>query len=230
MNLPFTKSEFLDVFTRYNESVWPASFVLAGLAALAVVSLVRQWRYRDRLASGVLGLLWLWSGLVYHLFFFAQINPAAIAFGILFVVQALGFFRWGVRRHGIVFAPHTGGARAVIGVLLITYAMVIYPTLGIAFKHGWPNGPTFGAPCPVVLFTFGVLFWADSTLPKSLLVLPLGWAFLGTSAAIEFGIYEDWGLIVAGILATLLLLARRRAPTRPLAHVAVRKHPAHPVG
>lgn len=36
MTLPFTKEEFLTVFARYNESVWPAQVVLAGLALPAL--------------------------------------------------------------------------------------------------------------------------------------------------------------------------------------------------
>ena len=96
MSLPFTRDEFLAVFARYNHAVWPAQFILAGLAVLAVLAVVRKWPQCDRIASGVLALLWLWSGLVYHIVFFSDINRVAIAFGVLFLVQSLGWFGHGI--------------------------------------------------------------------------------------------------------------------------------------
>ena len=51
MKLPFSRDEFLGIFARYNEAVWPAPIVLTGLAALTVFAVARQWRYYDRLAN-----------------------------------------------------------------------------------------------------------------------------------------------------------------------------------
>lgn len=36
MRLPFTNEQFFTVFRRYNEAVWPAQWMLVGLAVLAV--------------------------------------------------------------------------------------------------------------------------------------------------------------------------------------------------
>ena len=41
MPLLFTRDEFFDVFRRYDEAVWPAQWLLAALALVAVVFAVR---------------------------------------------------------------------------------------------------------------------------------------------------------------------------------------------
>ena len=41
------------------------------------------------LVSGILAVLWLWTGLVYHVLFFAPINPIATLFGAAFIGQAV---------------------------------------------------------------------------------------------------------------------------------------------
>jgi hypothetical protein len=59
MNLPFTVEQFLDVFARYNNAIWPAQLLL-NLLALAVVFLaMHRYRFGDLAVSLILGLDWL---------------------------------------------------------------------------------------------------------------------------------------------------------------------------
>jgi hypothetical protein len=60
----------------------------------------------------------------------------------------------------------------------------------------------------VTIFTFGLLLWTERPVPRMLLVIPLLWSLLGVSAAIALDVGEDLGLVVAGLLATALLLWR----------------------
>jgi hypothetical protein len=48
-------------------------------------------------------------------------------------------------------------------------------------------------------------------VPAVLLVIPFLWGLVGFSAALSLGIAEDFGLLVAALLATSLLAFRRRA-------------------
>ncbi|HTO03870.1 MAG TPA: DUF6064 family protein, partial [Opitutus sp.] len=97
MNLPFSREQFYEVFACYNEAVWPAPLWLMGMAALSITAILWRWRHTDRLVGMVLGILWLWSGVMYHLVFFRSVNPAALIFGLLFVVQSTVFF-WSALR------------------------------------------------------------------------------------------------------------------------------------
>jgi hypothetical protein len=209
MNLPFNIHQFLQVFAGYNETVWPAPIFLMALAVVAVVAVSGSSPHRNWIGSAVLAALWLWSGLVYHLVFFSQINGVAVGFGLLFVLQA-GLFLWaGFARQTLVFNGRKSRARMWLGGLFIAYALAIYPWVATIADHGWPSLPSFGVPCPTTLFTFGLLLWTES-LPKSLLVIPIAWAAMATSAVVQLGMYEDWGLPIAAVVVVGLLLPWQR--------------------
>src|SRR5579884_781307 len=201
MALPFTVEQFLGVFARYNEAIWPAQ-VVAYVLGLAAVSLaLRRQPYSDRAITGVLALFWVFVGAVYQATFFAAINPIAVAFGVLFLIEALVLGWAGVLHDWLAFTPDRS-PRSLAGGFFVLYALLIYPLLGLAFGHVYPEAPVFGvAPCPMVIFTFGMLMWTDARMPKWVLVVPLLWAVLGLSAATTLGMREDLGLIAAAAAA-----------------------------
>jgi hypothetical protein len=209
--LPFTTEEFLDVFGRYNQAIWPMQTVAYGLGFAAVLLALRPGRWSSRLVVSVLAVFWLWTGIVYHLVYFREINGAAVLFGILFVGQGVLWLLVGVVRPRLTFRTHND-LSALIGGLIIAYALVGYPLLGLALGQSYPRMPAFGVtPCPVTIFTFGLLLWTERPFPRSTLIIPLLWSLLGVSAAISLGVGEDIGLAVAGVLATVLLLWRDHA-------------------
>lgn len=208
MSLPFTHEQFLETFRLYNSAIGPAPFLLA-LLAVALVVFARgraPWRHR---AIGVgLAVLWLWAGVVYHMGFFSRINPLAKVFGIAFIVQGLLFLLSSVRFR-IQFSP-PDGRFALAGWTLIGYAVLVYPVLGWLEGRGYPAGPSFGAPCPMVIFTLGMLTWTTGRGRLALAAIPIAWAAIGTSAATALGITEDYGLAVAALLMGVSLWLRRR--------------------
>jgi len=208
MKAPFTLEQFLTVFQTYNLAIWPLEIAAYLLGAGAVLLVFRRTKGGDRIISAILSLMWLANGLLYHITFFSAINKAAYVFGAMFIIQALMFFWQGVLKNGLVFGK-TGSWYQTAGLIFIGYAMVIYPLLGIPARHVWPRSPMFGAaPCPTTIYTFGLLLLSLGRVPKKLLIVPLLWSLLGLSAAVNFGIYEDLGLIVAGLSGTAMILTR----------------------
>ena len=207
--LPFNEEQFLRVFADYNRAVWPAQPVLYSAALLTVFAVVRGRAYAGRVAGVVLALLWVWMGVVYHLTFFTSINRAAYVFGALFVLQALLFFVWGVQKPpgGFRLRADLYGTTAAT---LLVYSLVAYPALGHLLGREYPSAPTFGLPCPTTIYTFGLLLCVEGRVPLRLLPIPLGWSLLGTAAASALGITEDYGLVVAGLAGTLLVVSRNR--------------------
>ena len=203
--LPFTHQQFLDVFAAYNAAVWPAQALayFLGLAACTAVAL--RPRAASRLATGVLAVGWLWTGLAYHLFQFSRINPAAVVFGFLFIGQ--GVLLVAAARERTLRFRAARGWRAWSGWALIVYAMGLYPLVGLAAGGSYPELPMFGiTPCPLVLFTFGVLLLADGRVPWALLVVPGAWSIIGGSAAFLLGMPQDWPLLFAVLLLPVLVL------------------------
>ena len=204
MSLPFTVDQFLSVFAAYNSSIWPAQIPLNALGVVAIVLCFRQ-NVPSRLIAGILAALWLWTGVVYHWLFFSSINRAAYIFGGFCVLQALLFMYFGFFRQ----EPKFGFQRTIrgyAGALFIIYALLIYPILGYFLGHVYPQSPTFGAPCPTTIFTFGLLLWTATRVRWQLLLIPFVWALIGSTAAFTLGIREDLGLLAAGLIAGLLLL------------------------
>ena len=208
--LPFTLEQFLNVFATYNMAIWPAQIMAYVLAAIAVAALLWPGRASDRVVSAVLGLMWLSTGVLYHGVFFSSVNKAAFAFGALFVIEGVALLYTGVVRDGLRFAI-IYGFRGVIGAGFILYASLIYPLIGIATGHSWPTLPMFGvAPCPVTIFTFGLLLMTTCRFSFWLLVIPFVWSLIGGSAAILLEVRQDWLLLVSGFIAIPIIVVKNR--------------------
>jgi hypothetical protein len=210
--LPFSRDAFFAVFAAYNTAVWPAQLFLYGLA-VALMVLAHQERPRAHPAVSLgLALLWIWTGVLYHWWHFTAINPLAWGFGALFVVQGGLFVANGIGGRRLELGRPRGWY-GWIGGLLLAYSLVVYPLWGLAAGHPIREVPVLGVPCPTTIFTFGLLFWATRPIPRHLLVIPLVWAFLGSTAVVFLGVLQDVGLLVAGLLGMMLL--RRAASTVP---------------
>lgn len=212
MAMPFTREQFFGVFAHYNAAVWPAQVVLTLLAAFVIVLIVRGRPGNGRWIGATLSLLWAWMAVAYHFVFFADINPAARGFGAAFLGAALLFAWQGALRGRYAFAARAD-FRGWLGGSLILFALLVYPALGWLFGHRYPAVPSFGLPCPTTIFTIGVLMFVRGELPRLLLLIPLLWAAVGSTAAFALGVHQDLGLLVAGVLA-LFAVAQgwRRAP------------------
>ena len=202
MNPPFTREDFFRVFVEYNQSVWPMQVGWVVVALGAVWMALKSFRAHQLVIGSILGVLWIWMGLVYHIIFFSTINPVARVFGALVILQGIGFI-WVIAIQKRVQFHFQQGWRGYAGVLALLYALLIYPLLNILFGHPYPANPTFGLPCPTTIFTLGLLMLASSNVPWWLMVIPLGWCVIGTSAALMFGVWEDLGLVATGLLFIL---------------------------
>ena len=211
MKMPFTTDEFLTVFERYNEAIWPAQLVLYALAVLALLSLHNGGNRMRQVVFSVLSLLWAWMGGVYHITYFSTINKAAYAFGLIFLVQSFIFIYEGIIQDKISLRLRFD-THGIIGIALIAYALIVYPLIGLALGHVYPKSPTFGVPCPTTIFTFGILLFSSNRISFFILLIPFAWSIVGLSAALNLAIYEDIGLVISGIVSTAILtiLKKRR--------------------
>lgn len=211
MTLPFSVQQFFEVFGRYNAAIWPAQLVLSGIAALIVVNQALQAHPRVNLM--LLGALWVWTGLVYHLTFFIEINPAAGVFAALWILQG-GLLWW----RGLTSPPAAkipNRFAAPVGKALVAYALLGYPLIGNFAGHRYPYTPTFGAPCPTTIFTLGILLWGRSHQPWWMVAIPILWAVIGTTAAVQLSVPQDYGLAIAGVAGLVLLERAVTSQVRP---------------
>jgi len=207
MKLPFTIAEFLEVFQDYNVAIWPAQILALAIGLVVLATLFVRRDGSRRVAVGALGVLWAFTGVGYHLMFFARINPLAPVFAGLFVIQAILFVMAAILP-GDLRLSAAPSLRRVAGLAVIVYAMAVYPVLGIRAGHGGMAGPMFGvAPCPTTIFTLGILMIASGRWVVWLSIIPILWSLVGLAAALQLGIPEDLGLPVAGALLIAVLAA-----------------------
>jgi hypothetical protein len=208
MSLPFTQEQFFEVFGRYNEAVMPLQIGLFLLGLSAFGAMVVRRRESDRVISAILAGLWVWMGVVYHLVYFRPVNPAATLFGSMFLGGAAVFIWTGVVQGRLVYDCGSR-VRRVTGHALIAYALVVYPFLSAVLGREFPEMPTFGLPCPTTIFTIGMLAFLSAPFPRYVFAIPIAWALIGSQAALLLGVYEDLGLLAAGLVGVWLAFDSR---------------------
>lgn len=209
MKAPFSVEQFLEVFRNYNESIFPIQVLLYLLGQLVIFLAIKPGFKSDRIINGILAFLWLWMGIVYHLIFFTTINKGAFVFGAAFIGQGILFMMLGVLKDRLTF-KFRFDRYGITGIILIIFALIVYPMIGYVLDHRYPWSPTFGLPCPTTIFTFGLLMFTDKKCPVAILVIPFIWSIIGFTAAFHFGIVEDTGLLVSGLLSLSMLIFRYR--------------------
>jgi hypothetical protein len=214
--LPFTREQFFEVFAVYNAANWPAAVIAYPMALMALVFAWRGTPAAGRVVAGVLALMWGWVGIVYQGLYFAPINPMARLFAVAFIIQAalFGWHAWS--RRGLEYGARSR-LSALAGGAMIAYALILYPVIGFAAGERYPAMPLFGVtPCPLLIFTFGLMLWA-SCASWWLWIVPLFWALVGGSAAVFLSVPQDWALPLSAIGALLISRADRPEPPSAIA-------------
>ena len=216
--LPFTPEQFVEVFAAYNRETAPAPLLGYVLGLLALPALWRRDRHAERIAASSIALMWISTGALYHWTYFAEINPIARVFGALFIVQGAALLWFGVFSARLTFR-WPSARRGAAGAALILYSMIGYPLAAAAIGHTYPAMPTFGiTPCPVTLFTAGMLLLASHP-PRLLWVVPLCWSVVAGSAAFLLRMPQDWPLLATALVAGsgIIGFRRRRLQRHPKA-------------
>jgi len=211
MQLPFTSGQFFGVFRAYNTTLWPAQVLLLALAGLAVVLVLWPRSWSDLGVSAILAFLWGWMGLAYHLAFFTSISMPAFAFAAVFVAGAAVFLWQGVVQRRLRFRWQAG-PRGVTALLLVMYALVVYPAWSHFAGQPYLETPTFGLPCPTTIFTMGLLAGLVKPYPRSVFVVPILWSLVGVQAAFLLSVPQDLALAVVAVVG-LILFWKAGAPT-----------------
>ncbi|MEE4197464.1 MAG: DUF6064 family protein [Bacteroidales bacterium] len=208
MKTPFTTAQFFEIFEKYNSAVFPMQLIILALGIGSIILVHRNSSLKNSLIAGFLGLLWLWTGIFYHILFFTSINKAAFGFGGIFILQGIFFFIERSRKK-LEFS-FTGKVREAIGYFFILFGLIVYPLISYLLEDAFVNTISLGLPCPTTIFTFGFLMITTNKLSKYILIIPTLWAIIGTGAAINFGVYQDYVMLLSAIIAAVYLIKRKK--------------------
>ena len=133
-------------------------------------------------------------------------QQGSILFGALFLAQGLCLAIVGVLQ-GRLGSGFRRRPREWIGVAFVACAAVAYPMIGALTGHANGELPMFGGtPCPVTIFTFGLLLLSTKPIPRFVFVVSFVWSLVGESAAVFLSIPQDWLLLASGLISIPLIL------------------------
>jgi hypothetical protein len=211
MKTPITTDQFFSVFEKYNHAIFPVQIILFLLSILALIAIGSKIKQKDKFVAGILGVLWLWIGIGYHIAFLSGIDKVAFGYGVLFILQGL-FLLWeGVLLYNLKF-EFKNSIQAYFGYFFILYGLIFYPVVGYLIEPNLSRTISIGLPCPTIILTFGFLLLCDKKFSKYLLIIPSLWAVIGISAVIKLGVYQDSMMLIAAIIADVLILRSKRPP------------------
>jgi len=208
MKIPFTTEQFFNIFGNYNLTVFPVQIIILILGFAGLFFLHSRETYRNKIIGSYLGLLWIWMGVVYHISFFSKINEAASVFGGIFILQGILILLNTIIHDKLTFTFESK-AKDYLGYFFILFGLIIYPIIGYYAEGPISRTISLGLPCPSTIFTLGFFMLTNDKFPKYLLIIPTLWAFAGLSAAIQFGVYQDFMLIFAALIANIFLIKKK---------------------
>lgn len=199
-------NEFLTMFERGNAAIWPMQLVWYASAAVMVGLALWPMRRASQLICLLAAAYFAWVGIA----FFVVIDSGMTLWAAVFILEAILLMVAGIVRRDLVFAPRSSLA-SVLGAVFMCYTLVAYPLIGMFGGHPLRTLPVFGlAPCPTVIFFFGLLLWARPPMPKYVLLLPLAWALNAAPSNLAMGHVADFVLILAGVITAGLIIWRDR--------------------
>ena len=204
--LSFSIEEFLLVLENYNLAIWPFQIFAYIFIVLVIFFSIKPTNYSSKIVLAILSFFWLFTGIVFCFLYWAPSHIFGYIFGIFCVLQGIMFL------YSIIKSNIKIGSQdityTVIGILFVLYSIIGYQIFGYYLGHIYPKFFAVGlVPCPTTIFTFGIFLIFNIKIPIKYFFIPLTISLGGFLAAYK-GIYEDIGLIIVGILGTILIILR----------------------
>lgn len=206
----FTARTYYRQFELYNQAIWPLHIlaILAGVGIFAVLRVKPFWH--GRAIAAILTVSWLWVAWAYHYERFASINWVANWYAILFAIEALLLFWFGVIRNRFLLSRTR--ELYVTGLLIFLFALLVLPFITLLSGREWRQLEIFAIePDPTVIATLGLILLSSSRT-WILFVIPVFWCLV--SGATLWVLKSPIALIpLLTALVTLVLLFFKRRTT-----------------
>lgn len=209
MKTPFTTEQFFNVFEKYNSAIFPFQLIILLLGFIGLLLIHSKNSIKNKIIGSFLGMLWIWIGFAYHIAFFSEINKVALVFGVIFILQGL-LILYNTLVTGRLIFNFIPTTKDYIGYFFLVFGLIIYPIIGYFAEDSFNRIISLGLPCPTTILTFGFFMLTNNKFPKFLLIIPSLWAVVGLSAAINFGVYQDFMILISAVIADIVLIKRKK--------------------
>lgn len=210
--IPFSDEVFFSFLAQYNAAIWPSQIVASFLALTAIYLALKPTRHSGRIIAVILAVLWLWTGAVYHLSFFARINFWDLGFGVLFLIQGLLMVWSGVVRNRLDPAQKPPRAAHFAGLACLAVSLVFYPLISAVFGRALAEIAWVGtSPTPTIILTIGLLCLCGARRLLGLSIIPFLLCLTGNLVAYLLPLPQDWLLLPVALALILAFPAKRKA-------------------
>ena len=210
-----TTETFWDQMGAYNETTLPVQIVMMIAAVILTYFIFTKPNVRmNALMKSFLSFAFAWNGIVFFLIF-AWSTISAVASALFIIIAIL--FVLDIFKKKIEFRLPAARWQRYLTILLILLVF-LYPVIGMALGHSYPQTCMPMAPCPLTVFAIALVGAAIPQVDRKAYVLLLPWAILSLPKCLgALDCYEDCILFAVGVYGLVLLIknwnvigARRR--------------------
>jgi hypothetical protein len=198
-----TTETFWNQMGAYNEATLPVQISMMIIAVvLTYFVLVKANARANTLMKLFLSFAFAWTGIVFFLIFARSIVSAVAS--ALFIIVAI-LFALDIFKKKIKFRLPVAIWQKYLTVFWILLVF-LYPVIGMALGHHYPETCMPMAPCPLTVFAIALVAAAIPKVDRKVYIFLLPWAILSLPKCLgALDCYEDCILFAAGVYGLLLL-------------------------
>ena len=199
-----TTEIFWNQMGTYNEATLTIQIVMMVAAVvLTYFIFAKANTLANTLIKVFIALAFAWNGIVFFLIFTSGI--ISMVAGALFIIIAILFIIDSFRKKTEFRLPAKGWQRYLT---FFWIALVfLYPVIGIALGHYYPETCLPVAPCPLTVFAIALMAAAIPYVERITYIFLLPWAILGLPKCLgALDCYEDCILFAAGVYGLVVLI------------------------
>ena len=199
-----TTQTFWDQMGAYNEATLPIQIIMMIAAAVLTYFIFTRRNARaNAVMKSFLSFAFAWNGIVFFLVFAWSIISAIAS--ALFIIIGILFAMDIFKKKTEFRLPVTKWQRYLTVFLIVL--VFLYPLIGMAFGHSYPQTCMPMAPCPLTVFAIALVAAAIPQVNRKVYAFLLPWAILSLPKCLgALDCYEDCILFVAGVYGLVLLV------------------------
>jgi hypothetical protein len=199
-----TTETFWNQMGAYNEDTLPLQIVMMIAAAVLTYFVFAKASARaNTLMKILLSFAFAWTGIVFFLIYAKSIVSAGAS--ALFIIIAI-LFALDIFQKKIKFRLPAAGWQRYLTILLILLVF-LYPVIGMALGHYYPEICMPMVPCPLTVFAITLVAAAIPHVDRKVYAFLLPWAILSLPKCLgAFNCYEDCILFAAGVYGLVMLV------------------------
>jgi len=188
----------------YNEATLPVQIVMMIVAVVLAYFVFTKASARGNILMKLFfTFAFAWNGIVFFLIFARSIISAVAS--VLFIIVAI-LFALDIFKKKIEFRLPIARWQSYLTVFLILMVF-LYPVIGMALGHYYPETCMPMAPCPLTVFAIALVAAAIPKVDRKVYIFLLPWAILSLPKCLgALGCYEDCILFAAGVYGLVMLV------------------------